>query len=69
VQDFYKAYTSSRNDYVEYRDRTDKWEESYDERAQSLEKESVYKKLQNYLRENINQQEQQISKNRSKGAR
>lgn len=69
MQDFYKSYTSSRNDYVEYRDRTDKWEESYDERAQSQEKESVYKKLQNYLRENINQQEQRISKNRSKGAR
>lgn len=38
VHDFYKAYYSS-----------EKWEETYEENAKKLKKESVYEQLQNFM--------------------
>ncbi len=31
VHDFYKGYASSKEAYAEYRDKADKWEETYGE--------------------------------------
>lgn len=69
VHDFYKAYASAKIAYADYRDKADKWEENYGENAQKQEKESAYKRLQNYQRENTDQQAGQISKSRDRGTR
>ena len=69
VHDFYKAFTAAKTANADYRDESDKWEERYGEKTQQQEKESVYKQLHNYQRENTDQHMRQTSKNRDKGAR
>ena len=48
VHDFYKAFVAARTAYADYRDKADKWEKRYGEKAQRQQKESIYKRLQNY---------------------
>lgn len=69
VQDFYKAYHSAKSAYAEYCDKSDKWEKSYGENTQWQDKESVHERLQNYQRENVNRQTEQISTNKDRGVR
>ncbi len=52
VHDFYKAFAAAKTANAKYQTKADKWEELYRENAQKQEKESVYKWLQNYQREN-----------------
>ena len=69
VHDFYKAFVAAQTAYADYCDKADKWEKRYGEKAQRQEKESIYKRLQNYQRENTDQYIRKTSKNRDKGAR
>ncbi len=68
VNDFYKVFAVSKTATVDYRDKSDKWEERYGEKVQRRE-ESISKRLQNYQRENADRQTKQASKSRDKGAR
>ena len=68
VHDFYKVFEVSKTANADYRDKVDKWEEQYGEKAQKQE-ESISKRLQNYQRENANRQTKQTSKSKGKGAR
>lgn len=68
VHDFYKVFAVSKTANADYRDKVDKWEEQYGEKAQKQE-ESISKRLQNYQRENANRQTKQTSKSKGKGAR
>lgn len=67
--DFYKDFAAAKTAYADYQERMDKWEESYGINAQGQEKESIYKRLRNYQRENIDRQAKQTSKSRDRGAR
>ena len=55
VHDFYKAFTAAKTANADYQNESDKWKERYGEKAQRQEKESVYKRLHNYQRENTDQ--------------
>ena len=55
VHDFYEAFAAAKTAYVDYRDKSDKWEERYGKAAHRQEKESVHNRLQNYQRENADQ--------------
>ena len=68
VHDFYKVFAVSKTANADYQSKADKWEERYSEKAQRRE-ESIYKRLQNYQRENANRQTKQTSKSKGKGAR
>lgn len=68
VHDFYKVFAVSKTANADYQSKADKWEERYGEKAQRRE-ESIYKRLQNYQRENANRQTKQTSKSKGKGAR
>ena len=68
VHGFYKTFATAKTANADYQSKADKWEERYGEKAQRRE-ESIYKRLQNYQRENANRQMKQASKNKDKGAR
>ena len=69
VYDFYKDFAAAKTAYADYQEETDKWEERYGVNVQGQEKESIYKRLRNYQRENIDRQAKQTSKSRDRGAR
>lgn len=69
VHDFYKAYAAAKNTYDGYRDKSREWEEKYGENAGRQDRESVYKRLRNYQRENTDQQLNQTSKSRNRWER
>ena len=69
VHDFYKVFAVSKTANADYRDKADKWEEQYGEKAQNQEKESVHKRLRNYQRENTERQSVHLSKGKDKRAR
>ncbi len=52
VYNFHKVFAASKTAYIDYWDEEDKLKERYDEKAQSQERERVYKRLQNYQRKN-----------------
>ena len=68
VHGFYKTFATAKTANADYQSKADKWEERYGEKAQRRE-ESIYKRLQNYQRENANRQMKQTTKNKDKGAR
>ena len=68
VHGFYKTFATAKTANADYQSKADKWEERYSEKAQRRE-ESIYKRLQNYQRENANRQTKQTSKSKGKGAR
>lgn len=68
VHDGYKDFSAAKTAYADYRNKADKWEKRYGEKAHRQEKESIYKRLQNYQRENTDQHIRQTSENRNKGA-
>ena len=63
VHDFYKVFATSKTANADYQVKADKWEEKYGENTQRW-KESIYKRLRNYQRENSNQYMKQTIKNR-----
>ena len=63
VHDFYKVFAVSKTANADYKVKSDKWEEKYGENTQRR-KESIYKRLQNYQRENSNQYTKRTIKNR-----
>ena len=69
VQDFYQTYRKSHDAYVNYNQQTIKWEEAYGENVQNRKEKSVQNKIQNYQKENVDQQMLQSSKNRDRGTR
>lgn len=69
VHDFYKAFATAKTAYADYQVKADKWEERYAENAKNSEKESVYKRLQNYHRENADKQMKKTSKDKDRGTR
>ncbi len=69
VHDFYKTFAVSKTANAEYRDKAEKWEEKYGENTERQEKESVYKRLQNFQRGKTDRQTKQTSKSRDRGAR
>ena len=68
VHDFYKVFSASKTANADYRNKSDKWEEKYGEKAQRRE-ESIHRRLQNYQRESTNRQTKQSSKNMDRGER
>ena len=50
VHDFCKVFAAAKTANADYRDKSDRWEERYSEKAQKQEK-SIFKRLQNYQRE------------------
>ncbi len=68
VHDFYKVFSVSKTANADYQVKADKWEERYGEKAQGRE-ESIYKRLQNYQRENADRKTKQTSKSRNREAR
>ena len=61
-----KAFTAAETANADYRDESDKWEERRGEKEQRQEKESVYKRLENYQRENTDRHIRQTSKTGTK---
>jgi hypothetical protein len=61
-----KAFTAAETANADYRDESDKWEERRGEKEQRQEKESVYKQLENYQRENTDRHIRQTSKTGTK---
>lgn len=68
VHDFYRAFATAKTANSEYRNKADKWEERYGEKAQRRE-ETVHRRLQNYQRENTAKQMNRISRSKDRGAR
>ena len=68
VYDFYKAFAAAKTANSEYRDKAEKWEERYGEKAQRRE-EIVHRRLQNYQREKTDKQMNRISRSKDRGAR
>ena len=68
VHDFYKAFATAKTAYADYRDKADKWEERYGEKAQRREG-SIHRQLQNFQRKNVIRQSGQIPKRKSRGER
>ena len=68
VYDFYKAFAAAKTANSEYRNKAEKWEERYGEKAQRRE-EIVRRRLQNYQREKTDKQMNRISRSKDRGAR
>ena len=68
VHDFYKTFAASKTANADYRNKADRWEKGYGEKLQKQE-ESIYRRLQNYQRENTDRQTKQTSKSKDRGAR
>lgn len=69
MHDFYKAYATAKNAYDGYQDKSNEWEEKYGENVGRQDRESVYKWLRNYQRENTDRQLNKTSKSRNRGER
>lgn len=69
VHDFYKAYAKSKNTYADYRDKADKWEESYGEKPQNRQKESVHKRLMKTQKEIVSRTSKHSSQKNHRGVR
>lgn len=69
VQEFYQTYRKSHDAYVNYSQQTTKWEEAYGENVQNRKEKNVQNKIQNYQKENVDQQMLQSSKGRSRETR
>ena len=68
MYDFYKAFAATKTANSEYRDKAEKWEERYGEKAQRRE-EIVHRRLQNYQREKTDKQMNRISRSKDRGVR
>ena len=68
VYDFYKAFAATKTANSEYRDKAEKWEVRYGEKAQRRE-EIVHRRLQNYQREKTDKQMNRISRSKDRGVR
>ncbi|MDE7312138.1 MAG: hypothetical protein K2N87_11065 [Eubacterium sp.] len=68
VHNFYKIFAVSKTANADYQDESDKWEERYGEKAQRRE-DSIYKRLQNYQKENSNQHIKRTIKSKGREAR
>ena len=66
MHDFYKVFAAAKTAYADYQVKADKWEERYGENAKNSEKESVYKRLQNYHMENADKQMKKTSKDKDR---
>ncbi len=69
VQEIYRTYHKSHSVYVTYKEQEAEWARTSYGSAQIEKKESVYKRLRNYRRENFDQQSEQIAYSKDKGAR
>ena len=69
VQDFYRVYHTTKNAYADYQKKMFEWDETYGKIVQKSKKESLHEQLQNYQRAKSEQQSEQITKRKDKGAR
>lgn len=68
VQEFYRVYQKAKNAYADYRENTNKWENTYGEKADSKQK-SIHERLQNYQKEILGQSTERNIQQKEKGAR
>ena len=64
VQDFYRAYHTAKNAYIDYQDKVSKWEETYGTKVKS---DTIHGRMQNYQRYESAWQSEQATQRKDRG--